>query len=80
MKDGSTEPLSHVAWRVGQEIALTNKEYALLEFLLRNKNRVLTRTATLLNYLFPPGPTKAIQSQVYKKDMPRTRLCGLGEG
>ena len=26
---------------------LTNKEYALLEFLLRNKNRVLTRTAII---------------------------------
>jgi DNA-binding response OmpR family regulator len=33
--------------RSGNEIALTNKEYALLEFLLRNKNRVLTRTAII---------------------------------
>lgn len=41
------DPASHRVWRAGQEIALTNKEYALLEFLLRNKNRVLTRTAII---------------------------------
>jgi DNA-binding response OmpR family regulator len=41
------DPASHRVWRAGQEIALTNKEYALLEFLLRNKNRVLTRTANI---------------------------------
>lgn len=31
--------------RAGQEIALTAKEYALLELLIRNKNRVLRREA-----------------------------------
>ncbi len=41
------DPASHRVWRGAQEIALTNKEYALLEFLLRNKNRVLTRTAII---------------------------------
>ncbi len=41
------DPASHRVWRGDQEIALTNKEYALLEFLLRNKNRVLTRTAII---------------------------------
>jgi DNA-binding response OmpR family regulator len=41
------DPASHRVWRAGQEISLTNKEYALLEFLLRNKNRVLTRTAII---------------------------------
>lgn len=41
------DPASHRVWRAGHEIALTNKEYALLEFLLRNKNRVLTRTAII---------------------------------
>src|SRR5690242_8961282 len=30
--------------RGGKEIVLTNKEFALLEYLLRNRNRVLTRT------------------------------------
>jgi len=41
------DPTSHRVWRGEQEISLTNKEYALLEFLLRNKNRVLTRTAII---------------------------------
>ncbi len=41
------DPASHRVWRAGREISLTNKEYALLEFLLRNKNRVLTRTAII---------------------------------
>jgi DNA-binding response OmpR family regulator len=41
------DPAAHRVWRGGQEISLTNKEYALLEFLLRNKNRVLTRTAII---------------------------------
>jgi DNA-binding response OmpR family regulator len=45
--DLELDPASHRVWRAGQEIALTNKEYALLEFLLRNKNRVLTRTAII---------------------------------
>lgn len=41
------DPAAHRVWRAGYEIPLTNKEYALLEFLLRNKNRVLTRTAII---------------------------------
>ena len=60
LRRGSPQPLVHLkaadlkldqasrrVWRAGQEISLTNKEYALLEFLLRNKNRVLTRTAII---------------------------------
>lgn len=34
-------------WRDGQEIVLANKEYAILEYLLRNADRVLTRTAII---------------------------------
>ena len=45
--DLELDPASHHVWRAGQEIPLTNKEYVLLEFLLRNKNRVLTRTAII---------------------------------
>jgi DNA-binding response OmpR family regulator len=60
LRRGGPQPLVHLkaadlkldqasrrVWRAGQEISLTNKEYALLEFLLRNKNRVLTRTAII---------------------------------
>ncbi|MGE5588111.1 MAG: winged helix-turn-helix domain-containing protein, partial [Clostridia bacterium] len=35
---------TRVAQRGGQKIELTAREYALLEFLMRNKNQVLTRT------------------------------------
>lgn len=43
--DLELDPVSHTVWRQGQEVALTNKEYALLEYLMRNVGRVLTRTA-----------------------------------
>ena len=39
----SLDPVSHVVRRSGKEISLTAKEYALLEFLMRNPNRILTR-------------------------------------
>jgi DNA-binding response OmpR family regulator len=39
--------ISHRVWRGGKEIVLTNKEFALLEYLLRNRNRVLTRTSII---------------------------------
>jgi DNA-binding response OmpR family regulator len=45
--DLELDPASRRASRAGKDIALTNKEYALLEFLLRNKNQVLTRTAII---------------------------------
>lgn len=41
------DPVAHRVWRGNTEIDLTNKEYALLEYLLRNENRVLTRTAII---------------------------------
>ncbi len=49
--DLELDPVSRRTWRGGKEILLTNKEYALLEFLLRNKNRVLTRTA-IINHVW----------------------------
>ena len=36
--------LSHKVSREGKEIALTNKEYALLEYLMRNEGKIVTRT------------------------------------
>jgi heavy metal response regulator len=45
--DLELDPVSHRVWRAGQEISLTNKEFALLEYLLRNVNQVLTRTAII---------------------------------
>jgi heavy metal response regulator len=42
--DLELDTISHRARRGGKNIELTAKEYALLEFLLRNKDRVLSRT------------------------------------
>lgn len=38
------DALRHRVTRDGQELTLTSREYALLEFLLRHKNEVVTRT------------------------------------
>jgi heavy metal response regulator len=37
------DPVTHKVWRAGDEIVLTSKEYALMEYFMRNPNRVLTR-------------------------------------
>ncbi len=42
--DLSLDPATRKAKRGDKEVTLTLKEYALLEFLLRNQNRVLSRT------------------------------------
>jgi DNA-binding response OmpR family regulator len=41
------DPVTHQVWRAGQEQTLTNKEYGILEYLMRNENRVLTRSAII---------------------------------
>ncbi|MEI6089084.1 MAG: response regulator transcription factor [bacterium] len=38
------DTISHIAYRTGLEIELTTKEYALLEYLIRNKNKILSRS------------------------------------
>jgi len=38
------DPVSRKVTRAGKEIELTSKEYSLLEYMARNKNRILTRT------------------------------------
>ncbi len=42
--DLTLDLISHKVIRGGKEIELTAKEYALMEYLMRNPNRVLTRT------------------------------------
>lgn len=42
--DLELDPASRTVSRTGEQIALTGKEYALLEYLMRNKGRVLTET------------------------------------
>jgi len=41
------EPSTHTVTRSGKKVELTSKEYSLLEFLLRNKGRVVTRTTII---------------------------------
>ncbi|HRP01431.1 MAG TPA: response regulator transcription factor [Candidatus Kapabacteria bacterium] len=38
------DTITHIAYRAGREIELTSKEYTLLEYLMRNKNRILSRS------------------------------------
>ncbi|HAW08067.1 MAG: response regulator transcription factor [Chloroherpetonaceae bacterium] len=38
------DTVSHTAIRDGKEIDLTTKEYSLLEYMMRNKNRILSRS------------------------------------
>lgn len=44
INDIKLSPVTHQVWRGNKEIILTQKEFALLEFLLRNKGKVCTRT------------------------------------
>ena len=38
------DTVSHLAYRYNKEIELTTKEYALLEYLMKNKDRILSRS------------------------------------
>ena len=44
MADLTLSPITHKVARRGKEMELTSKEYALLEYFMRNPDRVLTRT------------------------------------
>ena len=44
LADLTLDPAARRVTRGGQDIALTAKEYALLEYLLRNKGRVVSET------------------------------------
>lgn len=44
LADLTLSPVTHKVMRGGKEIELTSKEYALLEYFMRNPNKVLTRT------------------------------------
>jgi DNA-binding response OmpR family regulator len=49
--DLEVDPAARRVWRAGKEISLTNREYALLEYLLRNRNRALSRAA-IINHVW----------------------------
>lgn len=43
-RDLEMDVANHMVKRAGKDIALSNKEFAILEYLLRNKNRILSKT------------------------------------
>lgn len=45
--DLSLDPVTHSVHRAGRKLDLTSREYSLLEFLLRNKGRAVTRTSII---------------------------------
>lgn len=47
VSDLELDPVSHEVHRNGREIELSPKEFSILEFLMRNKNQVVTRTMIL---------------------------------
>ena len=66
--DLELDTLTRKARRGGKEIELTNREYALLEYFVRNVNRVLTRTAIsehIWEYNFDTG-TNIVEVYVNK--------------
>ncbi len=66
--DLELDPLTRKARRGGREIELTNREYALLEFFVRNVNRLLTRTVIsehIWEYNFDTG-TNIVEVYVNK--------------
>jgi len=49
--DLELDPVSHKLVRAGKKITLTGKEYALLEYLMRNKGRIVTE-ANIIDHVW----------------------------
>ena len=71
------DTVSHVAYRFNREIELTTKEYALLEYLMKNKDRILSRstiTQHVWKHNFDPESNiidvyiKRLRSKLEKED------------
>lgn len=56
LADLRLDPATHDAWRGKAKLDLTAKEFALLEYLMRNPNRLVTRDM-VLNHLWDYGQT-----------------------
>lgn len=56
--DLQLDPAAHLAWRGKMRLDLTAKEYSLLEYLMRNANRLITREM-ILAHLWDYGRTTA---------------------
>lgn len=66
--DLSLDLITHEVFRGGEKIELQPREYALLEFLMRNKGRVATKTMIMehvWNYNFDPR-TNVVEARIYR--------------
>jgi DNA-binding response OmpR family regulator len=52
------DPATHFVWRAGSQLDLTAKEFSLLEYLMRNPNRLITREM-IVSHLWDYGQTIA---------------------
>ena len=83
------DTVAHVAIRLGKEIELTTKEYALLEYLMRNKNRIISRsmiTQHVWKHNFDPESNiidvyiKRVRSKIERPGSPRILQSIRGVG
>lgn len=83
------DTVAHVANRWGKEIELTTKEYALLEYLMRNKNRIISRsmiTQHVWKHNFDPESNiidvyiKRVRSKIERPGSPRILQSIRGVG
>ncbi len=58
---------AHLVWRGNKEIELTAKEYALLEYLMRNKHRIVSRTMIMQHVWKDPLSPMSNIIEVYIK-------------
>jgi len=74
------DTVTHFAFRDGREIELTTKEYALLEYLMRHKNRILSRSMIIQHvwkHNFDPESNiidvyiKRLRNKIEKEGTPR---------
>lgn len=74
--DLQLNPATHKVVRAGEEIALTPKEFALLEYLLRNRNRLVTRDMILAHIWDYGTPTASNVVDVHIRRL-RTKVDEL---
>ncbi len=80
------DTIVHLAYRFGKEIDLTTKEYSLLEYLMRHKNRILSRstiTQHVWKHNFDPESNiidvyiKRLRSKIESDDGSRTLIQSI---
>ncbi|AWA30567.1 DNA-binding response regulator [Flavobacterium magnum] len=70
--DISINKLAHKVFRAGHEVALTQKEFSLLEYLVKNKGRICTRTQIIedvwnISFEYDTGVIDVFMNSLRKK-------------